>query len=111
GNAGAVMHWDGSAWSAFAGFSTHNLTSVWGSGPRDVWAVDDGGFIFHWNGCAWWLAGSSNGTALNGVWVSGPNDAWAVGGVYNGPTAVALHWDGSTWSASTLPPSAMVNSL
>ena len=55
------------------------LSTVWGSGASDVWAVGYFGAIVHWNGSAW--SGFSTGTTyhLSDIWGSGPSDVWTVG--------------------------------
>ena len=48
-------------------------------------------------------------THLEDVAVAGPNDAWAVGYITNPPSQVTpliIHWNGTAWSAVTLPISA-----
>ena len=75
------------------------LTSVWGSGPNDVWAV---GFdtIYHWDGTQWTstFIESKYGpfaVRLETVRGNGPNDVWTVG------DSIALefkHWDGTSWT-------------
>lgn len=37
--------------------------------------------------------------ALVAIGGSGPDDVWAVGPNYQGPSAVAAHWNGSAWSS------------
>jgi hypothetical protein len=54
------------------------LTSVWGSGPNDVWAVGSGGTIIHWNGSAWEPTPTNLKNTFYAVWGSGPNDVWAT---------------------------------
>ena len=34
-----ILHWDGSAWSAFPECRTSELHGIWASGPNDAWAV------------------------------------------------------------------------
>ena len=87
GGFGAIVHWNGSAWTASSSTDTSTfLNHVWGSGPGDVWAVGQDrqaspwqATTLHWNGSAW--SPSRNGLAgdLLGVWGSGQNDVWAVG--------------------------------
>lgn len=90
---------DASAWQpvslASTTGATGQLTGVWASGPRDVWAVGASGALVHWDGAVWSSVDAGAPGALNAVWGSGPRDVWAVG--YEG----ALHWDGTTWSRST----------
>lgn len=80
-NTEAILHSAGSAWviASTAGIGE----AIWGSGPRDVWAVSSG--ILHWNGFDWsavWPAVTSGlppPFSLYGVWGTGPGDIWAVG--------------------------------
>jgi hypothetical protein len=94
GPSGAIVHWNGSAWSSFAAGGAGPLWGVWGSAPDDVWAVGDSGTVDHWNGTTWSAASMGTQANLNAVWGSGPNDVWAVGA--NG---TILHYDGNwtTW--------------
>src|SRR5215813_1568126 len=39
GEAGTILHWDGSAWTSVSIGTTSWLYGVWGSGASDVWAV------------------------------------------------------------------------
>jgi hypothetical protein len=99
GDRGAVVHWDGGAWSAVVPTGTiQSLGGVWGSGPNDVWTVGHGGTILHWGGTAWSAVPSGTTYWLNSVWGSGPGDVWAVGVSDTLSVGVIVHWDGSTWS-------------
>ncbi len=79
----------------------HSLTSLWGSGPNDVWAVGSGGMIIHYDGKAWEKTAPPQEATFNtfrSVWGSGPNDVWVVS-----MTDVILHgtgWanGGTTWT-------------
>jgi hypothetical protein len=62
GDWGAIVHWDGRAWSAPAAPAAPAgppyllLYTVWGGGPEDVWAFGDdemGLGALHWNGQTW----------------------------------------------------------
>jgi hypothetical protein len=94
--AGAIEHWDGTAWTAVPNGAAYQLNAVWGTGPSDVWAVGEHGTILHWNGAAWSAVPSGTPGPLYGVWGSGPSDVWAVG--FAG-TGTILHWDGTAWSS------------
>jgi len=77
------------------------LTSIWGSGATDVWAVGQARSI-HWDGNTW-TAVALPGTgiawsATPNVWGSGPDDVWIVG-----YTTDALHWDGASWTEKASP--------
>jgi photosystem II stability/assembly factor-like uncharacterized protein len=80
------------------------LTSVWGTGPDDVWAVGAAGTVIHWDGYEWtvlprltdWLLSAVWGTGQENVWtVSSPNKIFHTNGRING-----------TVSWSPLPPIA-----
>jgi hypothetical protein len=49
-----IVHWDGQAWSTVSvdpSAAQLGLGGIWGTGPKDVWAVGTGG-ILHWDGVA-----------------------------------------------------------
>jgi photosystem II stability/assembly factor-like uncharacterized protein len=103
GDAGTIVHWNGSVWSTMPGVATQSLLAVWGSGPNDVWAVGHDplssvSVTLRWDGAVWASIPVPSGSLepLHGVWGSGPKDLWAVG---QGGTI--LRWDGKTWSAIT----------
>ncbi|HEX3770837.1 MAG TPA: hypothetical protein VHV30_08240 [Polyangiaceae bacterium] len=87
---------------ASAGFG--DLSSVWGSGANDVWAV---GFntIVHWDGSAWSLSPAEVGP-LNSVWGSGPDDVWTVG-----QGGAIFHFDGTVWLPSDAGTRATLNGV
>ena len=77
------------------------LTSPWGSGSDDVWAVGfsgvvGAGVIRHWNGAVWSSSSSGVTSPLWGVWSSAVDDVWAVGDF-----GAVAHWDGGAWTSST----------
>ncbi len=81
------------------------LTSVWGSGPDDVWAVGTGPqgspptaspTVLHWDGSVWSSVESGTTHALWGIWGSSADDVWAVGDF-----GTVVRWNGSAWSASS----------
>ncbi len=85
--------WD----EAFDAAGAGAMSSVWGSGPDDVWVVggEPGrGTAFHYDGAVW-----SEITDLPEVdllvWVFGfgPADVWAVG-----VAGSVVHYDGTTWT-------------
>jgi hypothetical protein len=109
-------------------FSGSTLTAVSARSANDIWAV--GSFsaaqgtnsnsftlTMHWDGSAWTIVPSPNpaaptpagvSQALNGVVEISPNDAWAVGNTtditgFVGAKPIAMHWNGTAWSVSTLP--------
>jgi hypothetical protein len=118
GEAGAIVHFDGAAWSPLAVpvAAGARLLSVWGSGPADVWAVgsaNGAAVTLHWDGQSWSAIAccgasvSAVGLTLGAVGSSGPDDVWAVGASLDPSTAVttpvALHWDGADFSPVAVP--------
>lgn len=102
-----ILHWDGTAWSVSRSVqSKRPLSTIWGSSPSDVWTGGQDGLL-HWDGTTWSdlgvVGGIAAGSGVSGIWGSGPNDVWAVTGKYDTATSrrvgVALHYDGSAWSA------------
>lgn len=52
---------------------------VWGSGPKDVWAVAAGGIVMHYDGATWKTSTERGGLVLTGVWGSAADEVFAVG--------------------------------
>jgi len=131
GDTTLIMRSNGNSWTqvpspnALSGSDTDQnwLTSVSVVSARDVWAVGrygnhDGGpldetLVEHWSGGHWYIVpspspgGSSLDDDLWGVAAVGPSDVYAVGGVgsflspeFSSP--LALHWDGTSWTQSTV---------
>jgi hypothetical protein len=115
-----IEHWQGSSWTQVAspspGTRDNTLTGVAGSAPTDVWAVGYSrdlpygnrarhSLIEHYNGSAWSRVPSPDvdtQTVLNGVVALSSTNAWAVGYASN-QGAVVMHFDGNSWTATTLP--------
>ncbi len=122
GDAGAILHWDGAAWSPVLSPTDLNLAGVAFASPTDGWAVGKAGTILHWDGRVWTVAASpAAGVNLHAVTLRTATDGWAVGGGrssgsgcwgYRGRSAapigpsfgytelscgVILHWDGEAW--------------
>jgi hypothetical protein len=66
-----MAHWDGSTWKAMPAVGTVDFWDIWGSGPSDIWAVNDAGEAFHWNGAAWTASDSGLSGRISSVWGSG----------------------------------------
>ncbi len=117
-----LMHWNGSSWSHtslpdITGGSF--LFSIDAITVNDIWAVGtqagsptDPAYAIHYNGSNWNEFPVPNvGTYSNRLYaVDGisSNDVWAVGrksDSYGDFHALVLHWDGSSWTNSTLPSS------
>jgi hypothetical protein len=99
GEAGLVMHWDGSRWSEqrLAG----NLVSIWGGARNDVWINGCGDRFYHWNGTAWSRVRSPIPAEYAGVcpvlWGASANDVSAFDQRY------LLRWNGAAWRKEGLP--------
>ncbi len=98
------------------------LSDVWGSGPRDVFAVgsynysdpnDRCSVILHYDGTAiyngtqWSWSSTVSGIPgiLLAVWGSAPNDLFAVGygsDPCTGDYGLIVHYDGSAWSSTPM---------
>jgi hypothetical protein len=117
-----VLHWNGIRWTR-AAIPTSGSADLLGVGVlsrSDAWAV--GAYpscagpattapVLHWNGTGWRqvassIPGGTSGSWLSGVSVLSRSDAWAVG-MYRAcsrtPTALILHWNGSSWTRAASP--------
>lgn len=103
---GAVVHWDGLAWSETSRPTSSHLHGIWGSSANDVWAVGTGGTILHWDGNGWSDVPSDTTSDLMAVWGASASDVWAVGA--NG---TATHWDGAQWRSATIGPAVTLRSV
>ena len=98
-----ILHWDGSAWGIAKTVASASLYAVSGSAASDVWAVGAKGVTLHFDGATWTTVASDPGNDLTSVWTDG-KDAWAVGAVSSAAaTGAIVRWNGSSWSAVTLP--------
>src|ERR1051326_860019 len=118
-----ILHWNGTAWSKVTspdpGPAMDSLNGVTALSPANAWAVGDyctprrcsvtNTLILHWNGTTWSTVvspdpGTHNG--LDAVSATTPRNAWAVGSTCVSvfgcrPSALILHWDGTTWSTAS----------
>lgn len=85
GDAGTILHWDGSGFVAFTDPSYGDLKTIWGIG-NDVWAAggigagEGSGTIVRFKDGKWSPVNVPSGTArLTGVGGRSINDVWAVG--------------------------------
>jgi len=92
-------------WETVATGFEETLWWVWVAGPDDVFMVGEAGRIAHWDGSAITEMTSPTTSVLFGVWGASPTDVWAVGGdpFGMGDTDVILHYDGSAWTAASVP--------
>ncbi|MBW1881847.1 MAG: hypothetical protein JRJ84_26115, partial [Deltaproteobacteria bacterium] len=108
-DAGVVLRGDAD------GFAQHPLPEdipildwVHGTSAEDVWVGGVNGTLLHWDGSDWEDYSIPMDEAIWGLYARSPTEAWAVGGTsaWGGSFAVALRWDGATWSTLDLPPPA-----
>jgi hypothetical protein len=122
-----IERWNGSTWvlSPSPVTTSGQLSAVAGTKVDDVWAVGDYDagvgrrpLLLHWTGSTWSIAPPP---AIN-VPVGGVHDvatvsstdAWAVGSYAPGTSpaqALAMHWDGSSWTQMAVPAQSSSNSL
>jgi hypothetical protein len=109
-----IEHWDGTSWSVVSspnlpqGGSLSGVTAI---STNDVWAVgnvlDSSGaavaaLVEHWDGTIWSVISSpafNVSPSVGRISADASNDVWAVGGI-----GLILHFDGSSWSRTVLPP-------
>lgn len=86
-------------WAKVDSQSNLTLESIWGSSKDDIWAVGGNGAIRNYKTGDVRFEKIESGTIANlhAVWGSGPNDIWAVG-----DTGTILHYDGTSFTPSTL---------
>ena len=96
GDAGTILHWDGTNWYPQQCGTFQRLLAVWMGSPGDGYAVGAGGTIVRYNGSSWTVVPTRAGTAydLRAVWGSSPNDVFAVG-----DAGTILHYDGDGWTS------------
>jgi hypothetical protein len=125
-----AIHWNGTAWTnvPVPGVDANNQAALQGVAtvsPDDAWAVgnklvEHGQLIEHWDGTQWSLVGgpafsNTQETYLYGVAAPAANDVWAVGDLVNLSTgegfSVFEHFNGSSWTYTTLPTGAILSAV
>jgi len=126
-SAGAVLRWNGSAWSritvpgADATFSTIHYADVVAVSSNDVWVVGSAfhrqlfrevPYVLHYNGQGWQHGTITNAPSgrFNGVTALSATKVYAVGGSFDGDTLVA-RWDGTSWARESTPSPSGYHSL
>jgi hypothetical protein len=97
--------------ATLTGVAAVSDSNAWAVGFRSGNAFTNVGakvLIDHWDGTAWSQVATpttpQNTALLNAVSASGAADAWAVGRTQSNKSsfeALALHWDGTSWSVSS----------
>lgn len=97
--AAGLRHFDGVKWALAASVYASKMYGVSGSGPSDVWALDNDGNrgVSHFDGATWTRYTLSPGMlALTAVHAVAPNDVWVAS---EGHPTTFHHWNGATWTA------------
>jgi hypothetical protein len=91
---GAILHWDGNAWSLVPSPDMYGFGGLWGSGPKDVWAFAAQSSVAHWDGVAWTAVDITPADLYQAsrAWGSGADDIWVAAEGSEG-----LRYDGKTW--------------
>ena len=119
GQAGTVLHYDGSDWAGTAGLlrrqivdpeitgaiaNGEDFAAVWASGPGDAWIATRGssplalqGDGNHWNQVV--IPAATAFSILVDVWGSGPGDVWFL----DSGTKTVYRGSGSSWATLALP--------
>jgi hypothetical protein len=79
GDAGTVMHFDGTAWLVEQTPSCETLHAVWGTSATDLWAVGDLGRVLHRGANGWRVIDAGTCEGLKAVWGSPGGDVWISG--------------------------------
>jgi hypothetical protein len=94
---GAILHFDGTRWSAPFVLPLFVPNGVWGSSARDVFVVGSSvsgtGAILHFDGTTWSAETLANTPPLTSVWGSSSTNVIAVGS-----SAIVVRYDGSRWT-------------
>jgi hypothetical protein len=112
---GLVIRYDGNAWverGSISAWDNLTLTSICGTGPRDIWLVgapnsgSNGSKIFHFGALGNWTDETAGGltTWLQDIWVTS-----AAGWVVGRDPGTLLRLDGNGWTA--LNPSPTTSNL
>lgn len=105
--AGAIGHFDGSAWALVVDDAPERLDAVWGSSARNMWMASYRQ-LFHFDGASLISVEHPEIHSFSDVWGSGPHDVWIVGdrlaGASSGEDLIPaiLHFDGTAWTTADL---------
>lgn len=78
---GAILHWDGTAFSELGAGISQDLIGIWGTGPDDITTVGGRGTAesAHYDGSTWTKQPASPLPGLNGIWTGQAGVVHAVG--------------------------------
>jgi hypothetical protein len=110
GSTGTVVHFDGSSWQTTA--SVANPRAIWGPAAGDLWVVTySGGTYTVLRGDGTTFTPVHTGTApatgyLIHMHGTSANDVWLTLG-----DAQIVHWDGASWTTTTIPNTPLIKSV
>jgi hypothetical protein len=108
GSGPVVLHWDGAAWAKLDTGTTGDLWWAWSDGGDVVYMVGDGGRLVTYTRSTGAFAEeviADPAYKLFGIWGSSPTDLWvAAAQTENGLDGAVYHYDGASWTQSTLIP-------
>jgi hypothetical protein len=82
------------------------LNAIWGSSPRDIYAVGEYGMVLHSDGQKWEVLRYGQEDGLSDVWGSSSTDVFVVG-----RDGIILHYDGTRWSRMPSGTTAALNAV
>jgi hypothetical protein len=101
----SVYHLTGGQWhsTALAGPPGSFVADVSATSPANVWFSNNADQAGHRSGNGWAVKSFGPNSQLDGVLTTGPGNTWAF--TYQQATgqAVAHHYNGTSWQATTLP--------
>jgi hypothetical protein len=90
GDDAIIGHYDGTSWKRTLAGSPFK-TSIWGSGPSDIYALDTFGLV-HFDGSMWTEVRLDAGGGGGQVWGTGASDVWVMT-----DSSDLSHFDGASW--------------
>jgi hypothetical protein len=92
GRNGAIVHYDGTAWTAESPGRAGHLYDVWGSGPNNVYGVGETGLVMDYDGASWDSTVFSSQYDFHAIWGSGPTYLSVCGG-----GGKMMRYDAGSW--------------
>ncbi len=97
GYSGAILHFDGTAWSIAKSPTRNTLYGIAGRSASEILAVGELGTVVKYDGAAWTTIDVGTTAHLYDVAMPGPSDSWIAG------EKVLLHKTGGSWQAESAP--------
>jgi len=113
GSNGAMLHYDGSAWTSAPAPTSRTIFGVWGRSASDVYAVAAGGAVLRYDGSAWSRTDVDAGVSFRAVaGGAGPSDALRAVGDRGGDGVIyGLEAGGGGWSLAGTYPGAILHAV